>query len=321
VYQAEKFLESAAAMVAGDIVVELKPQHLDTVLIGTVGREKVKPDSMTAFCQRHLHDPTLMDDIIVEDKVKDTGASVGSQERPQKIEEKPASLLISLDPDDVAGPVVESSRKVGLPVLPRSEDSALPARKHPVGADARIQVDVDFIDIEALLRRTQPGENLPDLPQTPFPFRFSPGTQDDGSSTTPMGAQLIQGATDGGPAQRDPRTSQDFKHQQLLAPSASGPATFPGRYFEKLLQRAEDDIIKLPGAVLFSSVYEPCQAVFEIPVGCPADMSAGNHQMTFDDHRGLTFGRQSNDQKSQGIARILGLSCSTDQISTHLAGK
>ena len=107
-----------APMVPGHIGVELQPQAFDAVLVGAVGWQEVETDAGAPAGQSGPHDPAVMDDVVVEDQVKDSGTTIATQQCAQQVQEQPASLLVPLDPDQVTRPVVQGTGQVAFFVAP-----------------------------------------------------------------------------------------------------------------------------------------------------------------------------------------------------------
>src|SRR5713101_5321112 len=169
-------------MISGDVCMELEPEPLDAVLVGTVGGEKVQPDSTSPLGQGGLHDLALMDDVVVEDQVKHPGTAIAPQQSAQQIQEEPAPFLVAFDRDQMARPMVQGSGQKALLVLSRGEDPTLLAGQGPVGANAGVEVDVHLVDVERFLVPFQGREHRSDLSQAPRadgPFATDTASEDE----------------------------------------------------------------------------------------------------------------------------------------------
>src|SRR5215471_16584485 len=103
---------------------------------------------------------------------------VMADELPQQPHEKFAGLAVSLDPNELAGSDIQRAGKKTLDVLARREDFLLLALQHPVGADFRVQMDVNLVFIHSHLIRGKPSDQLPDLANSPAFSAFRPRTAD-----------------------------------------------------------------------------------------------------------------------------------------------
>ena len=97
---------------------------------------------------------------------------------PQHVNEQLAAFLFSFDPNQLACLGVQSTCQITLFVLARCEDGFLLARHHPVRADFRIQVNVDFVLIDGHFIVGQRFEQRMNCPQTPVFGLFRPRATD-----------------------------------------------------------------------------------------------------------------------------------------------
>src|SRR5439155_14590261 len=83
VYRAQQLFDRAAAMVPGDVGVQVEPQALDPVLVRAVGRQEVEPQFVAVATEPGLGQAALVDDVVVEDQMDATGPAIGVQKRTQ----------------------------------------------------------------------------------------------------------------------------------------------------------------------------------------------------------------------------------------------
>src|SRR5215471_15843114 len=132
----QEFVDGAAPVVSSYIRVELKPQALDVILVGTVRGQKVEPESASPLGERHLDDLAGMNGVVVEDQVKHSGSAIASQQSAQQVQEEPAPFLVALNPDQMTCAVAQSSGKEALYVLTGSENPTLLSGQGPVRAES-----------------------------------------------------------------------------------------------------------------------------------------------------------------------------------------
>src|SRR2546428_1249456 len=122
VYGAQQLVDGAAAMVPGDVGVQIEPQALDPVLVGAVRRQKVEPQLGAVVAEPGLGQAALVDDVVVENQMDATGPAVGVQQRAQQVEEQPARLAVAGDVDQPLVGLIVGTGQMTLLVLPRSHD-------------------------------------------------------------------------------------------------------------------------------------------------------------------------------------------------------
>jgi hypothetical protein len=215
-------------MVSGYIGVELQPQAFDTVLVGAIGRKEVETDSGAPGRQSGPHDLAVVDDVVVEDQVKDSGTTITTQQCAQQVQEQPTPFLIPFDPDQVTRPVVQSTGQVAFFVLPWSENPPLLARQGPIGTDAGIQVDIHFVDVEPLLAPFQGGKQRLDLAQTSLTTGLSPRAQNPGATPAPPSLQNLQAGPEGRSAHSNSGSLHHLPNEQLPTPSGASHPQFSG---------------------------------------------------------------------------------------------
>ncbi len=66
---AEQGLHGLAAVVAGDVGVEVLPDALDAVRVGAVGRQEVQDDAAAELFESALRDAGGVDAVVVDDEV------------------------------------------------------------------------------------------------------------------------------------------------------------------------------------------------------------------------------------------------------------
>ena len=92
VHCAQQLVDGAAAVIPGDVGVQIEPQALDPVLVRAVRRQEVKPQFVAVAPEPGLGQAALVDDVVVEDQMDATGPAIGVQQRAQQVEEQPRRL-------------------------------------------------------------------------------------------------------------------------------------------------------------------------------------------------------------------------------------
>jgi hypothetical protein len=116
----EKSDHGLAAMVAGDVGVQVLPDAFDAVGIGAVGREEVQHDSPVESGQDLARATRGMDAVVIDDHVDAMSASVAAREQPEQLAEQGGVLSIGTRGVQPAGPYVERASQVELLILERA---------------------------------------------------------------------------------------------------------------------------------------------------------------------------------------------------------
>src|SRR5262245_45426978 len=101
-------------MVAGDVGVHVLPEPLDAVLLGTVGRKEVQPDSSLGTFEISLHSQAAVDREVVEDEVDDPCLWMATLEFREQRKEEVGVLPLRRHEDQLAPICGKRSSDVAL---------------------------------------------------------------------------------------------------------------------------------------------------------------------------------------------------------------
>ena len=87
-----------AAVVAGDVGMEVLPLPLDAVVVGAVGRQEVESDAAARLREVLLDGSGRVNAVVVEDDMDAAGFGVLVLQAVEQLEEQSAVLLGRVDP-------------------------------------------------------------------------------------------------------------------------------------------------------------------------------------------------------------------------------
>src|SRR5262249_40400235 len=138
------------------------------------------------------------------------------------------ALVRPLLPQQPPAATIQGSGQVTLRILTWRTDPLLPAPQHVVGADLRVEVDVDLVAPQQYLVG---GQFLPQAAQFPQAFllaAFPPGAHDIGFGPAAADTVLTQQATHGGACYGEPGLAGQNLHEQFLGPRGARVAVVLG---------------------------------------------------------------------------------------------
>jgi hypothetical protein len=242
-------VDLGTAMVAGYIGVQIEPDALDPILVRTVGRQKVEPDPAHGP-QRRLNEPALVDDVVVEDHVDRSRPPIGTQQRLQELDEQPTRLADTIDIDELLTLGVIGTGQVALHVLARRDDEPLLAWQHPVGPDARVQMQVDLVGIDRHRTPTGIFGQPAQASQASSAPRGGPGTSDDRAGLTPAHFHRLEHSPSVSHGQDHPQDFGDDPREQLQGPGRAGEPEVARPLLENGADAGPDVLVDLGQAVV-----------------------------------------------------------------------
>ena len=151
-------------MVSSDAAVQVSPDAFDFVVLRAVRRQKVKADTLPFRClQADIHCLRRVNTVVVQNDMNCLCIGMLSQ-LPQHLDKQHRVLPVGLNPDEFTAADIERTGQITFLVFPRSRHLFLLSSVHPVQADFRIQMDVNFVFIE---RHLVPGQSLYQLANFP----------------------------------------------------------------------------------------------------------------------------------------------------------
>src|ERR1700678_3695474 len=131
-YLAEQARHRLAAMVAGDVRMQVLPDAFDAVGVGAVGRQEVQHDTTAEGVEDLAGASRGVHAVVVEDKMDTPCAPVAAGEQPEQLAEERDVLVGGAGGVQAPGAHVERPGEVELLVLSRRDDSSLVTAQHPV---------------------------------------------------------------------------------------------------------------------------------------------------------------------------------------------
>src|SRR5579872_5761500 len=144
----EQVHQGLAAMIAGDVGMQVLPNALDAVRVRAIGRQEMEYDAATESGEGLAGSSRLVDAVVVDDQVDAVGVSVPARDQPEQLTEQRCILAGRAGRVQVPGAHVEGSGQVELLVVARCDDPALMATQHPIATDLRVEMDVDLVAVE-----------------------------------------------------------------------------------------------------------------------------------------------------------------------------
>src|SRR5215210_7879032 len=139
-----QFINPRPLMIARAFIMHIAKRSLNRVGFGAITWQ---PDDLESWM---IPEPLLdhlrfMYSIVVRDEVNLAGRRKFALKRGEKVDHKEAVLARSCDVRDLTCQVIQGSGQIVLLILPWCHDLGLRCFKHPLIADLRQQVDVQFI--------------------------------------------------------------------------------------------------------------------------------------------------------------------------------
>ena len=144
-----------------------------------------------------------------------------------------AVLPVALDPCELAGFGIESAGEVTLLVASRSADVLLLTGQRPLWPNLGIEVNVDFVEIESDLARSEVVDQPLNRSQSPRPTPFWPGAVDGRFGPIQPNPQLSQEPTHRGDADANASSFTEYQNEQLLCPRRTPIAMLLRRAFNE----------------------------------------------------------------------------------------
>src|SRR5260370_39792066 len=117
-----KGLDSSAAMVTGDVGVQVLPDALDLIVVRAVGGQEMQLDFAPDWgVQAQVDERCAVNAVIVKNHVNRSRLPVMAGEFPQQAYEQSAVLSFPFDPDELSGPDIQRSGAVAVDVFARRE--------------------------------------------------------------------------------------------------------------------------------------------------------------------------------------------------------
>src|SRR5271154_520327 len=162
----EELVGGLAAVVAGDVGMEIEPDALDAVGVGAIGRQEVEHDASAQVAEQTQYSASLVHAVVVDDEMDAACARVVGREKSKQVTEQVGALFMRAGRMKLACPNVEGTREIELLVLTGRDDAPLVSPQHPVATDLRGEVDVDLVAIEHGLGGARASFELTDFGQT-----------------------------------------------------------------------------------------------------------------------------------------------------------
>jgi hypothetical protein len=121
-----------------------------------------------------------VDAVVIDDKVNATRSREALRQVDEQLAEEVTGLLEVADGVHAPGEYVEGAGDVELLVLARRDEAPLMTAQHPIAADLRVLLDVDFICIEHGLDVRGAGFQIADLLQDKLLSLARPRAEHDG---------------------------------------------------------------------------------------------------------------------------------------------
>jgi len=262
-------LHGPTPVVPCNVVVQVLPDPLDSIVVGAVRRQEVELQPLRrGRLHRQLHLMAVVDAIVVENDMDPFGVGVSLRDQlVEKIQEQQAVLPLAFDISEPPRLGVPRAREVALLVAPRGQDLLLLPTPHPVQSDLGIEVDVDLVEVEHDFVGREILDQPLNLPQATRSMPLLPGALDNRFGPLQPDPQLAQKPTHGGDADHDIGPLGKYQDQQFLSPRGAPVAELLGRLIDKAEQSEFIGRGDLAIAVVFASVGESHQAMLDEAIG------------------------------------------------------
>ena len=307
-------------MIARDVGVEVEPHALDTIVIGAIRRQEMKDDSIVERREHALGDVTLVDAVVVEDEVHATRFAISRCQSKEQLAEEATRLRVVADDVKAAAAHVERTREVVLLVLARREDASLLTAEHPIAADLRIEMDVDFINVEHRLVVARVFFESLDLPQNTLSPLTRPRAEHDRFRRAESCAELMQRTTHRARGDVSEAAMRHLQAKQLARPRRPHPSEVGRASREHLLERENKFRRDLAAPVVTPPIVETFDTVAKEPCLRPRHVRNRDTEQPrdFDDVTLRTEHR--DDEKSlarRGVAAISSLTKQSPSLAAR----
>jgi len=314
----EQLVHRLTLMIARNIAMQILPDALDAIVIGTVRRQKVQDHFAIELGEMALRDLRRVDDEVVADDVDGPRVGVLSDERVEHGAEERAVLLGRFDPGDPASLDVPRASEIVLLILAGREHPALVAAIHPIEADLGIEMNVDFIGVENWLLVGAGAAQTQQLIEDAAFATVRPRAEHDRlrvSATRTDAPQRSAHRSDGN--QRE-SPSLHFECEQLARPGRPLPAAISGPRVEQHLQGVEEILVDFVDAVVDSAVAQPVEAVrAESTRRLAHGRRCAAEQVSHPTLRATTGRKRCEDRDAKDQDAVPGLASRADELFSH----
>jgi len=216
----------------------------------------MKNEDSSVCLERKLSPPARMDDVVVENQMNSPCAPVCPAQFPQQINEQEAAFLLAFNPTDLTRMGIQGSCDEIALVVTRRDDFLLLPWQHPVATDLRVEVDVDFVDVEYHLIRPLRLDEPPDRSLSSSPFFGRDTGSDHGSRLTPADLEPLESPVERPLADLHSSVLDKHSSQQFTSPGGSQVTEVLRRLSDNLNQGLFEIDIDLLETVVSASILE-----------------------------------------------------------------
>jgi hypothetical protein len=219
-YFGHEFLHSRAPVVSRDLVVQVLPDSIDAIVVRAIRWQEVQPYlAGRRRLQGQLDLVTGVYAVVAVSEMDLPSALVCLRdELVKKLQEEEAVLPIAFDPSQLAAPGIQSTGEVTILVASGSEDGLSLPGQHPVWSSLGIQVNVNLIDIQNDIARSEVVDEPSNRSQSTRPTRSWPGALHDRFGPSQPNPQPSQEPTHRGNADANAGSLSENENQQILCP-------------------------------------------------------------------------------------------------------
>jgi hypothetical protein len=219
-YFGHELLHSRAPVVSCDVVVQVLPDSFDAIVVRAIRWQEVQP--YLAGCRRLQCQSDLLavvDAVVVENEMDPTSVPVRlGHEFVKEVQKQEAVLPVPFDPCELAGFGIESAGEITLLVASRSADVLSPPGQRPLRPKLGIEVNVNFVEVQNDLTRSEVVNQPLNRPQSPRPTRSPPGAVDGRLGPIQPNSRLSEEPAHRGDANANPCSFGEHQNQQFLCP-------------------------------------------------------------------------------------------------------
>jgi len=307
-------------MVACDVRVHVEPDPLDAIVIGTVGRKEMQDDAIAERFEDASRRVTLVDAVVVEHEMNAPRAAITTSEMKEQLAEEFARLRVVADDVKAPSDHVERAGEIVFLIFAGRHDAPLLTAEHPVATDLRIQMDVDFVDVEHGLALRRVLFETTNLAQNTLLSLARPRTQYDRLRRTEPRAELMQRATHRTDGDAFESFALERETQKLARPRRSLPAEIARTSHQRSFEREKKLDRDLPSAVVATTIVERLGAAIDEARLCPRHVRDSDSEQTRDLDDTSIAAEQRNDLKTLGRRDVATFSSFTQQ-STPLRAR
>jgi hypothetical protein len=198
--------------------------------------------------------PAFVNDVVVEDDVDLASLVVDLLQGSQKVKKQPARLAVSFNVDHALALRIIGPGNVAFLVLPRSHDDSLGSREHPVWADSRIQMDVDFVGMDEDLPCRQRTFQTTEKGDAALAPRCSPRTGHHWFGTSPTHSHPPQDLPEVTGREANAELLMNHPCQQFKGPRIAGKRIVGRRPCKNLPDSFDNVLVDLPFTILRSAI-------------------------------------------------------------------